>query len=450
MTTAVNKSDAFNIDDSKLSAAFKNYDLCTRCGTCVGICPEDALYLNEHLFPEIDPQKCTSCGLCGKACPGESVEFEELALKTFNQVYDITDFDGFVKDTKVAYSIDDNIRAGGAGGGVITGILWDLLQSGEVDGCVVTRMNKERPWLGEPFIARNYEDLLSSMGSKYVVIPLNTMLKTIKDEPGKFAVAALPCHVHGLRKAMQKAPWIKKKISVIIGLFCGGALEPQVVIDLLRTKGLSQKDITDFQFRGGEWPGKIRAITKTGEIRNMHYSNYKDGAYNYFIGLYMPMRCQTCIDGSNEFADLAVSDSWTKNEYGEYIFKNSSRILLRTGIGVNLINRVEGRGSLELIHVGNNDNYKSQKLHSKRKGVAAPLRVERLRKKGVAVPFYDKPVPVASLKEIIMERAVSSILQVTKRTGSRYYLIKFLTSYSAIPLIKLRLWLKNRKYLKRK
>ena len=450
MARRIEKSDSLTIDVNKLSAAFKNYDLCTRCGTCIGICPENALYLNADLFPEISVHKCTSCGLCGKACPGETVIFNNLALQTFNKTYDLMDFDGFVTSTKIAYSINQKIRDGGAGGGVVTAILWDMLKSGEIDGCIVTRMHKDYPWLGEPFIARNYNDLLQSMGSRYVVIPLNSILQTIRSEPGKFAVAALPCHIHGLRNAIQKVPWLRRKITVLIGLFCGGALEPQVITDLLRTKGLKTKDISDFQFRGGEWPGMIRAVTKNGEIINMHYSNYKDGAYNYFIGLYMPTRCQTCIDGSNEFADFSVSDSWTKNEYGEYIYKNTSRILLRTVNGSDVVNRVLKRGSLHIVSIDGDDNYKSQKLHSRRKGITAPLRVERLRAKGIAVPIYDKPVPIASWNEMFMERAVSLILSTSKSTRTRFYIIKFLTSYYAIPLIKLRLWLKNRKYKKRK
>ena len=449
MVSKLSKSDSFDIDTHKLSAAFKNYDLCTRCGTCIGVCPENALFTNNNLYPEMYQHKCVSCGLCSSTCPGESVSFTDLALTTFDRTYNFNDFYGLVAETRVAHSKDKNIREGGAGGGVVTAILWDLIKSGEVDGCIVTRMNKDRPWIGEPFLARTYQDLLQSAGSRYVVIPLNSILQTIKSESGKFAIAALPCHVHGLRKAFRKTPWLRKKIQIIIGLFCGGALEPQVVIDLLRTKGLAVEDIVDFQFRGGKWPGKIRAITKDGEIRNMHHSNYKDGAYNYFIGLYMPVRCQTCIDGSNELADLAVSDSWTKNKYGDYAFKNTSRILVRTENGSNKLKRVEKRGSLKIMDINEDENYKSQKLHSKRKGITAPLRVKRLRAKGAAVPQYDKPVPEASWKEIVMERAVSSLLLVSKKTQTRYYIIKLLTSYYAIPLIKLRLWLKNRKYYKR-
>jgi coenzyme F420 hydrogenase subunit beta len=276
------------------------------------------------------------------------------------------------------------------------------------------------------------------------------MLKRLQAEPGTFAVAALPCHIHGIRKAMAEEPWIKQKIRVLIGLFCGGALKPEVVTDMLRTKGLRKEDISDFQFRGGEWPGKIRAIKKDGTICNMHYSNYKDGAYNYFVGLYMPMRCQTCIDGSNEFSDFSVSDAWTKNRYGEYTFKSCSKVLIRTDRGAKTIKEAASRGSIRLIDINRDENYKTQKLQAKRKGITAPLRVQRLGGKGVDVPLYDKAVPDATLKEKLMERGVSFLLANAERLHLRYYIIKFLTSRFAIPLIDFRLWLKNKKYQKRR
>src|SRR3990172_5655519 len=128
--------------------------------------------------------------------------------------------------TCVAYSTDEKIRSGGAGGGVITGLLWDLLKRKVVDGCIVTRMNPKQPYYGEVFIARTYEDLLQSQQSKYIVIPVNSILKEIQDLPGKYAMAALPCQIHGIRLMQKLEHPVVKKIEVVIGLFCAAAMEP--------------------------------------------------------------------------------------------------------------------------------------------------------------------------------------------------------------------------------
>lgn len=446
----MNRSDSQNISSDLLCAAFTAHNLCTRCGTCVGVCPENALVLDEAGYPQlVSPEKCTAEGVCRDVCPGAALCFMELAGLTFHGKPNDDGFDGHVISTQVGYAQDEKFRAGGAGGGVVTALLWDLLRNKEVDGCVVTGMSPERPWTAGPYIARTYTELVASQGSKYLVVPLNVILKEIRENEGRFAIAALPCHVHGLRKAMAFDPSLRKKISCIIGVFCGGALEPVIVTDMLRTKGIRKEEIQGFQFRGGEWPGRIRAIQNDGTVRDLHYSNYKDGAYNYFVGLYMPKRCQVCLDGSNLFADCAVSDAWTKNEYGEYKFKNCSRILVRTQCGMEVLERAASRGSITLIDLQKDANYKTQKLQTKRKGIVAPLRVARLGRQGVPVPVYDRETPDATWKERVTEVAVTTLLSFASKYGVRYYLIKFLTGKGAIPLIHFRLWMKNRKYKKR-
>jgi coenzyme F420 hydrogenase subunit beta len=437
-----------NIDRKYLSIAFTNKDLCTRGGTCIGVCPEDALSLDENFYPKLDSDKCTECGICAKTCPGAKVNYKDLTQITFGYDTDSNSFDGHVLQTYVGYAADERLRGGGAGGGVITALLWNLMKQGVVDGCIVTRMNKKKPWIGEYFIARSYDELLESQGSRYMIIPVNSVFQNIRRLPGKYAYAPLPCQVHGFRLAAEENPDLKEKIYAAIGLFCGGSLEPFVVTELLRTKGLSPQDIKDFQFRGGEWPGKMRAILKSDEIVDLHYSNYKDGAYNYLIGLYMPKRCQTCLDGSGEFADLAISDAWTKDKEGKYKFNAHSKILIRTAKGLQIFNNACKNGIIIAQDVTKDPSYRTHKIQTKRKGINAPLRVARLLKKGKAAPIYDRPVPTATYKAKLLERIISFLLFCGKYKYFRFPLIKFLTSKYAIPLIKLRLYLKRRKYQK--
>lgn len=41
---------------------------CLRCGLCVGVCPFDALRLEQGKVV-VDTEKCTKCGICVRACP---------------------------------------------------------------------------------------------------------------------------------------------------------------------------------------------------------------------------------------------------------------------------------------------------------------------------------------------------------------------------------------------
>jgi ferredoxin len=40
---------------------------CDACGTCVGICPSDALVLEQTI--SVDANACTGCGMCVRICP---------------------------------------------------------------------------------------------------------------------------------------------------------------------------------------------------------------------------------------------------------------------------------------------------------------------------------------------------------------------------------------------
>ena len=434
------------IDPGKLSIAFSEPSLCARSGTCVGTCPEGALSVGEDFYPVLDAEKCTECGLCAQVCPGGRVNFKDLTETTFGHRNDDVGFDGHVATTYVGYANDSRIRAGGAGGGVVTALLWDQLRRGAVDGCIVTRMNPRKPWLGEVFIARSYEDLLASQQSKYIVIPVNSILAEIRDAPGRYAMAALPCQIHGVRMLQRLGDPVVAKIKVIVGLFCASAMEPNIALEMMQMRGVDPQDVADFGFRDGEWPGQIRATTRDGRKIPLHQSNFKDGAINYMTYLYSPFRCQTCSDGSAEFSDISVSDAWTRDEFGNYLFSSQSKLLARTETGLRAMRDAIDSGTLTARDVTQDAAYRTHKLHTVKKGMNAPLRVARLAKKGVPVPLYDRVVPDPTLREHVAELSESFVMWLGRHRGIRYPLFQFLTSKYGWPFISLRQRIKRRKY----
>ena len=48
-------------------------DLCDLCGSCVAVCPVDAITLDEYRA-DIDTQICTKCGNCQIICPAKAIE----------------------------------------------------------------------------------------------------------------------------------------------------------------------------------------------------------------------------------------------------------------------------------------------------------------------------------------------------------------------------------------
>ena len=49
-----------------------NRDLCDVCGTCVAVCPVDAIVVSEFEV-NIDNEKCIICLNCLKVCPIKAI-----------------------------------------------------------------------------------------------------------------------------------------------------------------------------------------------------------------------------------------------------------------------------------------------------------------------------------------------------------------------------------------
>lgn len=49
---------------------------CISCGTCVAICPVEAISFASDGKAQIDTNKCIKCGACQASCPVEAIEIK--------------------------------------------------------------------------------------------------------------------------------------------------------------------------------------------------------------------------------------------------------------------------------------------------------------------------------------------------------------------------------------
>jgi ferredoxin len=73
---ALNELKAQNVGLQTLKQdIIKNDKKCTHCGVCVGLCPSDALYLDQETRKVIfDSEKCIACLICVKGCIMKAIE----------------------------------------------------------------------------------------------------------------------------------------------------------------------------------------------------------------------------------------------------------------------------------------------------------------------------------------------------------------------------------------
>ncbi len=227
--------------------------LCTRCGICVGICPVRVLALDSNRYPTLS-DKCISCGLCNACCPGADVDFPALAKEAGGTDYDYDDVQGSIEHNYVSHPASTEVRHSGASGGVVTALLLYLLEKGQIDGAVIVGADPGNPYLTKGILATTPEEIKAGAQSKYCVTPSMEILQEIRTRKGRFAIVALPCQIHGLKKLAQADPVLYSKIEVIFGLYCACTMEPNGHLEAMQAAGINKEEVAAFNYRGGAGP----------------------------------------------------------------------------------------------------------------------------------------------------------------------------------------------------
>lgn len=64
-----------NIKSKKIAEVMEKG--CVACGSCMNVCPRDAITIPKGITAVIDTDKCVGCGLCKKACPASVIQIKQ-------------------------------------------------------------------------------------------------------------------------------------------------------------------------------------------------------------------------------------------------------------------------------------------------------------------------------------------------------------------------------------
>ena len=330
----------------------KRMPLCNFCGTCIGLCPSGALTSDyERGKPVFDESKCTRCGLCYRHCQGTGVDFRKLD-ESFDSGEKHDRFIGYYRKCYLGYSMNDSVRRGGASGGSVTRLLIYLVEKGLVDGVIIPRQKQDQMWLFRPEIISDVKTIRESAQSKYCLIPTNEILNTLKDKKGKYAVVALPCQIHSIRKLQSEGNKNAKKLTYILSLICGHNMEYGATVFGMNKVHIKREDVADIKYREhGDWPGGLSFHLKNGERKGINFFNY-----HYLNAVYLPNRCRLCPDYYGNYSDISFGDSWLLRLLGKGVNergipKGWSGIIARTDRGLSLLKAAQRDKALHLEEV---------------------------------------------------------------------------------------------------
>lgn len=291
----------------------------------------------------------------------------------------------------VGHSTNETIRHNSASGGIATQLLVYAMEKGLIDGALVARARKDNPLLIEGVIAKTTDDVIAASKSKYCPVAVNTGLREILKENGRYAVVGLPCHIHGIRKAEQVFKILKKRIILHIGLLCSHMVSYEGVDLVLSNLHIPKESVTELNYRGEGWPGSMSIKTANGAVQRLPLMRSWHAYWPVFSSFFFtPMRCTMCPDQAAELADVSLGDAWLpefkRDKSGESI------IVVRTKAAHDFLAALSRDKVMQVREVEDSKLAQSQMVNLILKKKDLGSRLSTLHKFGLNTPkFIPKP-----------------------------------------------------------
>jgi coenzyme F420 hydrogenase subunit beta len=296
---------------------------CVACGSCISVCPEDAISFVEGA-PKLTG-KCKACGDCYIACPRtehDLLRLEKEALGVERNESDIAH--GVVKAAYAVRTLKPEVKDHAQDGGAVTSILLQQFDEGG-DGAIVACLDPVKVWSPLPVVAKTRERTIECAGTKYTSAPMLLALEqAIKEDLNKVAFVSTPCQIHALRRRESLG---KKKIDTLaIGLFCMETFDYGMLMAYLREQGVDPNTVKKFEIKSG----KFMAHRRSEPPFEVKIRRLKE--------LSRPC-CRICQDYTSELADLSVGNVGSPEGW--------STVLVRTDEGEAALRAAEKAGLVE-------------------------------------------------------------------------------------------------------
>lgn len=283
--------------------------LCSYCMACIDECRRDgpnAITLEDEAF-RFNEDACTRCGLCYVVCP----EVRRLDGLVVDACAVEAGAIGSVRRVASAVTRDAAIKKRSADGGVVTSLLLYLLESGRIDGALLSL--KGSPWLRKPFIARTPEEILEASGfrtgrhgtiagrsEQITSIQLLQFLRQVFREgdgdTGRIAVVGTPCEIYTLRKMQAAHVAPADSLEYMIGLLCyeNLSLDGWRWARFEEVAGISVNDIVGMNMRDD-----LVVSLRSGDTRLVDLD---------LLSQVVSANCLRCVDFTARFSDLSVGN----------------------------------------------------------------------------------------------------------------------------------------------
>jgi coenzyme F420 hydrogenase subunit beta len=312
-------------------------EICCGCSACIVACPHKVLELQDFDPVQVDGRSpfdnCVhgeeGCSLCAMACLRLDPKIDAIESLLFGGRRSSDQPEGPYLSKMLARATYQPILERGQDGGAVTALLAWGLDTGELDGAVVSAPSERVPWLDEPRVVTSRDELIAAAGSRYTYCATPLGLKQAAERRlKKVAVVGVSCESTALRQIEAEGikRWVRP-VKLVIGLMCCETFDYDAFMigKVHQEMGIDLGDVTKVNVKG-----RVIVTLTSGEDIEIPLREARPFANEW---------CHHCPDFAAEHADLSCGglgmEGWTM-------------ILVRSERGAEWLEKAIAAGVLEL------------------------------------------------------------------------------------------------------
>lgn len=339
-------------------------DMCSGCGGCAGLVP-DAIAMGVSSDGYLRPQQSVTISAeeeeaIAASCPGAlAAPWPDAAER--HPIW------GTSLRRATGNATDEALRHHASSGGMISALLIDALERGEIDAVVQVAPDPGRADQNVTIVSTTAEEITARAGSRYAPSsPLEHFCALVADGR-RFAIVGKPCDIGAARQLIERDAEAKRAFPLLVSFFCGGVPSRRAADALLRGMGVEDaRELASFRYRGDGWPGQAVAVRPDGSRAAMGYNESWGG----YLSKGVQLRCKVCPDAVGGAADVVAADAWFGDEKGYPSFEEGagrSAVIARTPVGEARLRTAEAGGRIALTPLEWRDLDRMQPSQARRK-----------------------------------------------------------------------------------
>lgn len=358
--------------------------LCIGCGSCVAQSASRGARMSLDPYGQFKPtgspewltQRTHAFSVTCPFSPGAMNE-DELAARRFPSASRVAASIGRFEAAYVGHVAEQDFRACGSSGGLVTWVACELLRQGLVDG--VAHVAAREGSAGELFgfgISRTEEEIRSAAKSRYYPVELGAIIAEMRSTPGRYAVIGIPCFIKALHLLRNQDPVIGERLAFTLGLFCGHMKSARMVESFAWQMGADPDAIrkVEFRIKNPDRPANWYTAQLTlsdGSMPAKDWWHLADGDWG--AGFFQNSACNFCDDVVAETADVSFGDAWVEPYSSDG--RGTNVVIVRSPLIHRLIAAAiaEGRLSLEPVNSHFVEQTQAAGLRHRREGLAFRL-----------------------------------------------------------------------------